>query len=451
MNRRQYEDEAHTDPIGYSTGEGSQFDRVVNGDGRPREDRRGGGHRGERRTERSTRSGRNRSERAARSRRRRGRVIGMALGLVLLVAVAGGGYYLFDRLSGGPALPDDFAAGNAGESAVIRVAPGDTAEQIGIDAVDKGVVASSGAFMGAAVQNSAMSSVQPGYYLLPTNVPAAQAVDALVDPSARVGSVVVSEGRQLHDSRDVNTDAVKKGIYSLLSEASCIDRTGSGTPTCISYDEFNAAGAVDDPASLGVPDWAIDRVRVVPDRDRQLEGLIAAGSWNIDPTATPGEILAQLVADSAETYQDTGILSAGSNSGLDPYQTLIAASLVEREALPADFSKVARVILNRLAAPQQLEFDSTVNYALDTTEVATTDLDRATVTPWNTYAMEGLPATPISSPSVAAVEAVESPAEGDWLYFVTINQAGETLFTRDYAEHLANIEKVEPGFLDSGR
>ncbi len=433
MNRSRYDNEAHTDPIGYSTGEGSEFDRALNGD---EGDRTGG---------ESPR------QRAARSRRKRGRIIGASLALVLLLAIAGGGYFVFDKLSSGPEVPDDFAAGNPGEPAVIRVVEGDTAQEIGVDAVDKGVVASTGAFMGAAVQNADIATVQPGYYLLPTNIPASQAVSSLIDPSTRVGSVVISEGRQLHDSRDVNTDAVKNGIYSLLSEASCIDRTESGTPTCIPYEDFNAAGAAEDPESLGVPEWAIDRVRNVPDRDRQLEGLIAAGSWNIDPTATASEILAQLVSDSAQAYEDTGILNAGSASGLDPYETLIAASLVEREALPSDFAKVARVVLNRLAEPQQLQFDSTVNYALDTTEVATTDLDRATVTPWNTYAMEGLPATPIASPSVAAVEAVESPAEGDWLYFVTINQAGETLFTREYSEHLANIEKVEDGFLESGR
>lgn len=448
MNHRQYEDEAHTDPIGYPVGEGSQFHRAVHGQGTRSgdADTRDVGPREVGRSRAQTRK-----DRAARSRKKRGRVVGTVLGLVVILAIAGGGYFVYDKLAGGPAAAEDFAAGNAGNSVVVRVHPGDTAEQIGTEAVDKGVVASAGAFMGAAVQNSAMASVQPGYYLLPSNVPASQAVGALVDPTSRVGSVVISEGRQLHDAADVNTGAVKKGIYTLLSEASCIDVTGSGTPTCISYPDFNAAGGVDDPEALGVPDWATDRVRGVPDRDRQLEGLIAAGSWDIDPTASPGDILRQLVSESASTYEDTGILTAGSNSGLDPYQTLVAASLVERESLPNDFSKVARVILNRLAEPQKLEFDSTVNYALDTTEVATTDADRAAVTPWNTYAMEGLPATPISSPSVAAVQAVEAPADGDWLYFVTINQAGDTLFTRDYDEHLANIGKVEGGFLDSGR
>ncbi|WP_338892488.1 endolytic transglycosylase MltG [Rhodococcus sovatensis] len=436
MNNRQYEDEAHTDPIGYRTGEGSEFHRAVHS-AEPAEVGRS--------------RAATRHARAAVSRKRRGRILGVVLGLIVVLVVAGGGFFVFDRLSGGPAAPDDFAAGSSGDSVVVRVHPGDTAQQIGAEAVEKGVVASADAFMGAAVQNADIASVQPGYYLMPSNIPASQAVNTLVDPSARVGSVVISEGRQLHDARDVNTDAVKKGIYTLLSEASCIDTTGSGTPTCISYDEFNAAGGVDDPSALGVPDWASDRVRGVPDRDRQLEGLIAAGSWDIDPSASASDILRQLVSESAQTYEDTGILTAGADSGLDPYQTLVAASLVERESLPADFSKVARVIVNRLAEPQKLEFDSTVNYSLDTTEVATTDADRATVTPWNTYAMEGLPASPIASPSVAAVEAVEAPADGDWLYFVTINQAGETLFTRSYDEHLANIGKVEAGFLDSGR
>ena len=441
MNYRQHEDEAHTDPIGYPTGEGSEFHRAVHEGAAPRGVPREVG-----RSRAQTRHARK-----AGSRRKRGRIVGATLGLILILVLAGGGYFVYDKFSGGAVVAEDYPAGSRGDSVVVRVHPGDTAQQIGGEAVAKGVVASEGAFMGAAVQTSAMASVQPGYYLLPSNVPASEAVATLVDPASRVGSLVISEGRQLHDSRDVNTDAVKKGIYTLLSEASCVDATGSGTPTCISYEDFNAAGGVDDPTALGVPAWATDQVRGVPDRDRQLEGLIAAGSWDIDPTATPGEILNQLVSESATTYESTGILTAGTNSGLDPYQTLVAASLVERESLPADFSKVARVIINRLAEPQKLEFDSTVNYALDTTEVATTDLDRATVTPWNTYAMEGLPATPIAAPSVAAVEAVEAPADGDWLYFVTINAAGDTLFTRSYDEHLANIGLVEDGFLESGR
>ncbi|MGH3636344.1 MAG: endolytic transglycosylase MltG, partial [Mycobacterium sp.] len=110
------------------------------------------------------------------------------------------------------------------------------------------------------------------------------------------------------------------------------------------------------------------------------------------------------------------------------------------------------VIYNRLAEHRKLEFDSTVNYPLDRQEVATTDADREQRTPWNTYMSEGLPATPICSPGTDALGAAEHPQPGDWLYFVTIDPQGTTLFTRDYQQHLANIELAKHnGVLDSAR
>ncbi|MCL2533929.1 MAG: endolytic transglycosylase MltG [Nocardiaceae bacterium] len=385
--------------------------------------------------------------REAARRKRRGRVIGVLAGAVLLGGVGAAGIAVYDRMSGRDVA--DYA-GPGGPEVVVQVHSGDTAEQIADEMAAKDVVKSEAAFYRAALHNDAMSSVQPGYYSIATQISGSDAVSALVSPNARVGALVISEGRQLHDTRDAQTGAVKKGIYTLIAEASCVGHAGA--PTCITYDQLNQAGSGSDLSALGVPDWARKQVANVPDRDRQLEGLIAAGSWDFDPTLTPVQILNQLVSASAQNYESTGIKTAGTNVGLDPYQMLVVASLVEREALPADFAKVARVVVNRLAVDQPLQFDSTVNYALDTTEVATTDADRARVTPWNTYAMPGLPATPISSPSINALRAVENPAPGDYLYFVTIDKKGTTLFTRDYNEHLANIELAQKsGILDSGR
>jgi len=138
---------------------------------------------------------------------------------------------------------------------------------------------------------------------------------------------------------------------------------------------------------------------------------------------------------------------------ISAYEVLIVASLVQKESKPVDFAKVARVIYNRLSSDyDRLEFDSTVNYPLVRQEVATTDADRKTETPWNTYAKAGLPATPICSPGDDALAAAERPEPGDWLYFVTVDQDGTTLFTSDYQEHLTNIEKAQSsGILNSGR
>ena len=188
------------------------------------------------------------------------------------------------------------------------------------------------------------------------------------------------------------------------------------------------------------------------DDHRRIEGLIGPGTWNVNPSASPQEILESLISASSEHYVRSGLLDTATAMNMSPYNVLVVASLVQREAKPQDFAKVARVIYNRLAEHRKLEFDSTVNYPLDRREVATTDGDRGNSTPWNTYANDGLPATPICSPGTDALNAAEHPEDGDWLYFVTIDPQGTTLFTRDYQQHLANIELAKRnGVLDSAR
>ena len=100
----------------------------------------------------------------------------------------------------------------------------------------------------------------------------------------------------------------------------------------------------------------------------------------------------------------------------------------------------------------RLEFDSTVNYGLEDVELATTDEARAEKTPWNTYAKEGLPDTPISSPSDEAIRAMEEPAEGNWKFFVTVDKDGTTVFSDTYDEHLDRVDDaIRSGVLDSQR
>ena len=172
----------------------------------------------------------------------------------------------------------------------------------------------------------------------------------------------------------------------------------------------------------------------------------------INPEHDARAVLTDLVTKSRDAYNKTGIVERAGTVGLSPYQLITAASLVEREAPAGEFDKVARVILNRLKAPMRLEFDSTVNYDVAAQEVATTDEDRQRLTPWNTYAKEGLPDTPIASPSITAIEAMENPAQGNWLFFVTIDQQGTTVFNDTYEDHLRDTQQsVNNGVLDSNR
>jgi UPF0755 protein len=378
----------------------------------------------------------------------RGRLFAL---LGLLVALALGAWLLGPKLfGGGPKPPSDFA-GEGKEDIVVQVHEGDSGSVIAQDLVDKNVIADVGMFISAASANPKLAAIQPGYYKLRTEIPAATAVAKLVDPESRVGKLVIPEGKQLDDIEVVGTGDVNPGIFSLIADASCLDL--NGTKKCVSATDLKAAAGEGTLESLNVPDWALKGAGVMGQSHRRLEGLIAPGTWNIDPSSSAKEVLSKLVGGSAERYVSGGILDAAKGLNISPYEVLVVGSLVQKEAQPADFAKVARVIYNRLASDyDRLEFDSTVNYPLDRQEVATTDEDRAKETPWNTYAKAGLPATPICSPGADALAAAEKPEAGDWLYFVTIDSDGTTLFTSDYQEHLANRDKaLDNGFLDSGR
>jgi peptidoglycan lytic transglycosylase G len=389
--------------------------------------------------------------RAKRSLRRRRNLT--VLSVVALVVVIIGAVFLGSRMWHGMfGNASDYAGGGV-KDVVVQVRNGDSTTAIGKTLKDGGVVATSQAFVDAAAGNAAISAIQPGFYKVRTEIPAANAVSRLADPQNRVGKLVIPEGRQLDDIADVKTNAVTKGIFSLIADATCVSLDGQQKCGVKADDLKKAAGAAD-PTALAIPAWAMDPVKALGADHRRLEGLISPGTWNVDPSAPAQDILSTLIAASATQYEQDGLLAAGNAENLSPYQILVVASLVQRESKPQDFAKVARVIYNRMIAPdhRRLEFDSTVNYSLDRQEVATSDADRARDTPWNTYVREGLPATPICSPGQPALAAGESPEPGDWLYFVTIDLQGTTLFTPDYQQHLANIDLARRnGVLDSAR
>ncbi len=420
----------------------------------PRDDRqRGGAGRSGSRpgpvAVRSTRRDSSRADRlrAERERRRRHTTRGILLSLAIGVLIAA--VFVGSRLWHGGGSRYDFA-GDGKQDLVVEVHAGDSTTAIAETLHKQDVVKTVKAFLGASQDNQKISSIQPGYYRLRTELPAAAAVNRLVDPGNRVGKLVIPEGQQLDDTSDVKTNKTTPGILTMIAQASCVELDGN--KHCVSDADLRAVAEKAALPSLLVPPWAAPSVTAMGNDHRRIEGLIAPGTWNVNPSASAEEILSTLISSSAELYMRSGLQDTATAMNISPYNVMVVASLVQREAKPQDFAKVARVIYNRLAEHRKLEFDSTVNYPLDRREVATTDGDRAQTTPWNTYAADGLPATPICSPGTDALRAAEHPEDGDWLYFVTIDVQGTTLFTRDYQQHLANIELAKRnGVLDSAR
>ena len=169
-----------------------------------------------------------------------------------------------------------------------------------------------------------------------------------------------------------------------------------------------------------------------------LEGLLAPATYRVNHAMEPEEILLTMVE--AFRNQVRGSLEGGP---LSPYGTLILASLAEKETrLPEELPKVAGVYLSRLRLGMRLQCDPTSLYArwlsgdLRFTGPTSEDIHRSHQ--FNTYAVSGLPPTPIAIPGAAAIQAAKAPLLGKDLYFVATGRGGHT-FAPDLNGHNRNV------------
>ncbi len=372
---------------------------------------------------------------AKKPRKKRKRAIGWIAALLVLVLLSGGAYFGYQKIFGYA----DFDGSGEGD-ALVQVEQGDTTSAIGAKLTDAGVVASSRAFVKAGAENTALSKIQQGYYLLRQHMSGDEAVNLITSPTARVGRLEIRPYTQFDDITQPD-GKVTPGVYSLMSKASCA--TLGGKSTCIPVDQLRKTVADADLKALGAPEWALADAGKALSKDKRLEGLIAPGVYDVKPGWSATELITDLVKQSADSIQAAGLTAQNTGPGMSPYQTLIIASLIEREAIKPDFGKISRVIYNRVAQRIRLQLDSTVNYVLDRPTLLTKPEDRAKAGPYNTYANYGLPPTPIAVPSMDAIKAAVSPTPGDWAYFVKCEKDGHSCFAVTNDQHNDNRRLAE--------
>ena len=184
------------------------------------------------------------------------------------------------------------------------------------------------------------------------------------------------------------------------------------------------------------------RSQYQPAGNNSLEGLILPETYFVTKGDDETKILRKLVDSFDQLATQLNLTGAAARFKLSPYQMVIAASLVEREArVDEDRGKVARVIFNRLEQGMPLQIDATIAFALGGNKNSVTLDDRKTDSPYNTYRIAGLPPGPIASPGRKSLEATVSPPNGNWTYYVLTDPIGRHSFTNDYREFL-NLVRV---------
>jgi len=177
------------------------------------------------------------------------------------------------------------------------------------------------------------------------------------------------------------------------------------------------------------------------------EGYLFPDTYLLPKDATP-ESIVKILENNFNKKFSTELQQKAKAKGLSPTETIILASLVEREAkLSEDRQLVASVILNRFKTEMKLDIDATIQYTLGYQpeektwwkKVLTTD-DLAIDSPYNTYKNKGLPPTPICNPGLAAIQAITNAPETDYFYYLS-DKKGKIHYAVTLEEHNENVRK----------
>lgn len=166
-----------------------------------------------------------------------------------------------------------------------------------------------------------------------------------------------------------------------------------------------------------------------------LEGYLY-GETHRFAFGTPVEtVLTRYFDDFYEVIKKNNLVEGYAAQGLNLYEGITLASIIQRESGGNDKPQIAQVFLLRLEKGIQLGSDVTYQYIADKKGVTrSTTLDD----PYNTRLYTGLPPGPIATPGDDALKAVARPAPGDYLYFLS-GDDDVTYYARTEAEHQQNI------------
>jgi UPF0755 protein len=288
---------------------------------------------------------------------------------------------------------NDFPSGKAGAEIEFLIEDGELGSSIATNLESKGVIKSAAKFVEEFTKDPKAQGISAGSHSIEINIPVKTAIAQLLDPKRLNNLLVVKEGSSLSD------------VLGLLRSNEHISKTDT------SYASVKS---------------------LFPKSTKSLEGSLFPARYSFEDNISIANALNLMVAKANTEYEKTGIFAGYEK--YKPFDLLIIASMVQIEGDPATFSRVARVIYNRLRIGMPLQLNATLQYATNSRgKIMLSNKATKLNSPYNTYKYLGLPPTPISNPSLDAIEATLKPASGDWLYFITVAPR-DTRFTKDFAE-----------------
>lgn len=169
------------------------------------------------------------------------------------------------------------------------------------------------------------------------------------------------------------------------------------------------------------------------------EGYLFPETYEFQTGSDPRSIVRRLVRQCRLVLTD---LKKEARVNLKESQVIILASIVEKEAkVPEEFPIIAGVFYNRLRRNLPLQSCATVEFTLPKPKERLSLDDLKTPSPYNTYLHKGLPPGPICNPGKLALKSALSPAQHNYLFFVSRGD-GTHIFSKNPQEHESAVRKI---------
>jgi UPF0755 protein len=348
---------------------------------------------------------------------RRGRRIKLVVVLILFFLVAGTVYAAVAKYRGCRDAPV-----TTGASVSLEVPEGSTGRDVVAQLHDEGLIRCGGFIGNLLLRGTGKAGeIRAGTFDLRVGMSIDDIVGVLTTPPPKVPTVrlTVPEGLRI-----ASTYPGERSISSIVAE-----RTGLSPKR---FARLAESGRYTMPPYL-------------PANASTPEGFLFPDTYQLVRKGLTDDAVIRRMLEQFQTVASEIDLVGGAKAlGLTPYQVVIVASMIEREAqVEGDRAKIASVIYNRLARGMTLGIDATLLYDDPTPDGQLTTPDLETDTPYNTRINAGLPPTPIASPGQASLEAALHPAKTDYLFYVLCpsDRPGVHRFATTLKEHNANVQR----------
>lgn len=294
----------------------------------------------------------------------------------------------------------------------FEIAPGETVGQIAFRLQDEGFISDADLFRSYLIYRGYDRLVQSGFFRITSGMDALSLADRLIDPMPGQVEFTVLAGWRAEEI------------------AASLPRSG------LAIDPQDFMDLVMNPPS----DWFAGEFTL----NQSLEGYLGTGSYILDREISLQEFVRKLTNRFDENL-NSALRNSIEQQGLTLHETVILASIVEREAvISEEMPLIASVFLNRYRSGIKLDSDPTVQYAVGynaqqsswwTNPLSANDLQIDSL--YNTYLYGGLPPTPICNPSLEAIQAVVFAQDSPYYYFrARCDGSGYHNFSETYAQHL---------------